>query len=184
MAASAAALIVPSAAFAHAHVSPPVVETKAGQEFSLAVPNEKNDAKTVKIELTPPAGFAVDSFAASPGWKRNVEKTGSGEEAVVEKVTWSNGSVSPGEYAVFRFLADADKSATYSFKVRQTYSDGSVVDWTGPESSDTPAPTVEAVSSIGGGGGTPLVAVVALIVGAIALVLASLGFLLGGRAAA
>jgi uncharacterized protein YcnI len=161
-----------------------VVKTKAGQEFSLGVPNEKDNAKTRKIELTPPDGFAIDSFAPSPGWTRNVEKTGSGEETVVEKVTWSNGSVLPGDYAAFRFLAEADKSTTYTFKVRQTYSDGTVVDWTGPESSDTPAPTIHAVSSIGGGGGTPLVAVIALIVGAIALFLAAAGFLVGGRAAA
>jgi len=54
--------------------------------------------------------------------------------------------------------------------VRQTYSDGSVVDWTGPESSDTPAPTIEAKSSLGGGG-TSKLAIVALAVGVIGVVL-------------
>ena len=50
------------------------------------------------------------------------------------------------EDAVFRFNGSMDSSKTYTFKVRQTYSNGKVVDWTGSESSDTPAPTVEAVS--------------------------------------
>ena len=55
--------------------------------------------------------------------------------------------------------------------MRQTYSDGSVVDWSGPESSDTPAPTVEAVSSLGGGGSSTL-GIVAIVIAGIALVVA------------
>ena len=46
--------------------------------------------------------------------------------------------------------AQPSSAKTYTFGVRQTYSDGSVVDWSGPESSDTPAPTIEASSSLGG----------------------------------
>ena len=63
--------------------------------------------------------------------------------------------------------------------MRQTYSDGSVVDWSGPESSDTPAPHVEAVSSLGGGGSSTL-AIVALVVAGVALVVAIVG-LAGGK---
>ena len=47
---------------------------------------------------------------------------------------------------MFQFLASTDAAKTYTFKVRQTYSDGTVVDWSGPESSDTPAPSIEAKS--------------------------------------
>src|SRR5919202_1941433 len=63
---------------------------------------------------------------------------------VVQKVTWSGGKVPTGEDAAFHFLATANDSKTYEFNVRQAYSDGSIVDWNGPESSDTPAPAVEA----------------------------------------
>jgi hypothetical protein len=63
--------------------------------------------------------------------------------------------------------------------VRQTYSDGSVVDWTGPESSDTPAPTIEAKSSLGGGGSS-LLAIIAIAVAGIAAVL-GIAALLAGR---
>ena len=178
-AALAAALIVASSAWAHAEVSPPVVKAKTSQLFTLAVPTEKEDASTTKIELTPPAGFSIDSFAPSPGWKRDVQSTGSGEETAIEKVTWSGGSVPTEEDAFFQFLASADASKTYSFDVRQTYSDGSVVDWSGPESSDAPAPVVEAKSSLEGGGGSSTLEVVALVLGGLALVVAVVALVTG-----
>jgi uncharacterized protein YcnI len=164
-------LIFASSAWAHAEVSPPVVKAKTSQLFTLAVPTEKENASTTKIELTPPAGFSIDSFAPSPGWKRDVQSSGSGEEAVIQRVTWSGGSVPTEEDAFFQFLGSTDADKTYAFKVRQTYSDGSVVDWAGPETSDTPAPLVEAKPSLeGGGGGSSTLEIIALVLGAIALV--------------
>jgi len=171
-------LIIAASASAHAELSPAVALTKHGQLFTLAVPTEK-EATTTKVELTPPDGFTIDSFVPSPGWTRNVQSTGSGEETKIERVTWSGGRIPTGEDAVFQFLASADLAKTYSFKVRQTYSDGSVVDWSGPESSDTPAPTVEFKSSLGGGGSNTL-AIIALIVGVFALLVAFIGLFTGG----
>ena len=173
------ALIVAASASAHAELSPAVALAKAGQVFTLAVPTEKENAATTKVELTPPSGFAIDSFAPSPGWTRNVRSTGSGEETQIQQVTWSGGHVPSEEDAVFQFIASADSAKTYSFKVRQTYSDGSVVDWSGPESSDTPAPEVELKSSLGGGGSNTL-AIIALVVGVVALVVAFIGLFTGG----
>jgi uncharacterized protein YcnI len=179
------ALAGASAAWAHAEVSPSVALAKAGQLFTLAVPTEEENATTTSIEFTPPAGFAIDSFAPTPGWKRTVQQTGSGEETVIQKVTWTGGNVPTSEDAIFQFLASPDSSKTYTFDVRQTYSNGKVVDWSGPESSDTPAPTVEAKSALGGGGSST-VAIVALIVGALALVvgIVALAAHRGGRALA
>jgi uncharacterized protein YcnI len=173
------ALIVAASASAHAELSPAVALAKAGQVFTLAVPTEKENAATTKVELTPPAGFAIDSFVPSPGWTRNVKSTGSGEETQIQQVTWSGGHVPSEEDAVFQFIASADSAKTYSFKVRQTYSDGSVVDWSGPESSDTPAPEVEVKSSLGVGGSNTL-AIIALVVGVVALVVAFIGLFAGG----
>jgi uncharacterized protein YcnI len=166
-------LVVTAAASAHAHVSPSIVPASESQVFTLAVPTEKEDASTTGVELTPPDGFSIDSFIPSPGWKRDVQKTGSGEDAVITKITWTGGDVPTDEDAAFSFLGRTDSSKTYTFGVRQTYSDGSIVDWTGPESSDTTAPTIEAksASSFGGGGGSSTLAIVALIVGAIGVVL-------------
>jgi len=172
------ALVFATSAFAHAEMSPAVALTKHGQLFTLAVPTEKENATTTKIELTPPSGFAIDSFVPSPGWSRNVQSTRSGESTEIHKVTWSGGNVPSEEDALFQFLASSDSAKTYSFKVRQTYSDGTVVDWAGPESSDTPAPQVELKSSLGGGSST--LAIIAIAVGAVALVVGLLGLLSGG----
>jgi len=113
-------------------VSPPVVVAKTGQVFTLAVPTEKAGATTTTVELTPPQGFAIDSFVAAPGWKRTVQQTGSGDNATITKVTWSGGAVPTGEATDFAFVATAAAKGSYTFGVRQTYSDGTVVNWSGP----------------------------------------------------
>jgi uncharacterized protein YcnI len=180
--ATAAALVFTGAAWAHAEISPSVVVAKHAQEYGLLVPTEKENAATTSVELTVPAGFAIDSFVPSPGWKRTEQTQGSGEEAIVQKVTWTGGKVPTGEDAAFHFLATANDSKTYEFEVRQTYSDGSIVDWSGPESSDTPAPTLEARSSLGGSSST--LAIVAIAVAGVALLVAIVGVVAGsGRRA-
>jgi uncharacterized protein YcnI len=181
--AATAALIVAGAASAHARVSPPVALAKELQLFTLAVPTEK-DGTTTQVVLTPPDGFDIDSFVSSPGWKRTVKQTGNGEDAVVKQVTYTGGSTPTGEDSTFSFLAQPSASKTYTFGVQQTYSDGSVVDWNGAESSDSPAASIEAKSSLGGGGGSSTLALIALIVGAIGVVLGVLGLAGGKRALA
>jgi uncharacterized protein YcnI len=166
---TAVAVLAPAApAFGHAVVSPPVVESGALQVFTLSVPTERDDRTTTGIELTVPKGFAIDSFAPAAGWKRKVASTGSGETAVVNTVTWTGGSVPTGEDAVFSFNATASTSQTYTFKVRQTYDDEAVVDWSGGEGSDTPAPRIEAKATLGGGGSSTI-AIVALMAGTLGI---------------
>ena len=182
VAATAAALAAAASAFAHAHISPPVALAKAGQLFSLDVPTEKEGATTTKIVLTLPQGFSIDSFVDAPGWKRQVQSTGSGESSVVQRVTWTGGHVPTDEISHFAFLASADSDKTYTFGVEQTYSDGSIVNWNGPESSDAPAPTLEAKSSLGGGGGSSTLAIIALVVGVVGVLLAGVALVAkGGR---
>jgi uncharacterized protein YcnI len=178
--AALAALIFAATAFAHAEVSPPTALAGASYVYTLAVPTEKENATTTSIELTPPDGFSIDSFVPSPGWKRTTLTKGTGEEADVVKVRWTGGSVPTGENAAFSFLGQAANPGSYTFSVRQTYSDGSVVDWTGPESGDTPAPVIEAVSSFGGG--TSTLEIVAIVLAGIALAVALVGlFVRSGR---
>ena len=174
-------LAFPASAFAHAKVSPPVGLANTSQIYTLAVPTEKENAATTQVEFSPPAGFSIDSFVPSPGWTRRLQQTGSGENAVITKVTWSGGKVPTGEDATFSFLGQPSTAKTYTFGVRQTYSDGSVVDWSGPESSDTPSPTIEVRSSLGGGGNTTL-SLIALVVGAVGVLLGGFALLArGGR---
>jgi len=177
-----AALALPASALAHARVSPPVGVAKTLELYTLAVPTEKDNATTTEIEFSPPSGFSIDSFVPAPGWTRKVQQTGSGDSAVITKVTWSGGKVPTGEDSTFSFLAQAASAKTYTFGVRQTYSDGSVVDWSGPESSDNPAPTIEVRTSLGGGGGgSSTLAIVALIVGAVGVLVGGLALVAGGK---
>jgi uncharacterized protein YcnI len=174
-----AALVAVSAASAHARVSPPVSLAKELQLYSLAVPTEKENLKTTKIVLTVPAGFGIDSFVPAPGWTQQLQQTGSGDSAVVQKVTWTGGSVPTGEDSLFQFLAQPAKAGTYTFQVQQTYSDGSIVNWSGSEASAAPAPTIEAKSSLGGGGSS-LVSIIGLVLAIVALVLAGTALLARG----
>ena len=176
---AAFALVAAGAASAHARLSPPVSLANTLQLYSLAVPTEKANATTTEVVLTVPAGFSIDSFVPSPGWHRVLQQTGSGNSAVIQKVTWSGGHIRSGEDSLFQFLGQPAKSGTYTFQVEQTYSDSSIVDWTGSESSADPAPTIEVASSFGGGG-TSLLAIVALVVGAVGILLGGVALLAGG----
>ena len=179
--------IVPAAASAHAEISPKVSLSGKLQLFSLAVPTEKEGLTTTRVVLTVPSGFGIDSFVPPPaGWRQQVRQTGSGASAVITRVTGSGGRTPTGQDSLFQFLAQPASAKTYVFEVQQTYSDGSIVNWAGSESSDAPAPSIEAKSSIAGGGSSVL-AIIALIVGALGLLAG--GFALvsrgsGGRALA
>jgi uncharacterized protein YcnI len=176
-----AALTFTAAAFAHAHVSPSVAPSGESQVFTLAVPNETDDATITKVEITPPDGFSMGSLSPAAGWKGTAKKDGEGDEAKVLSVEWTGGSTPPGEAAFFSFLGRSTDAGDFAFKVRQTYSNGDVVDWAGPESSDTPAPVVKTISSFSGGG-TSTAAIVAIVLAGVALAVALGGLLVrGGR---
>jgi uncharacterized protein YcnI len=178
--AAATMLVWASAAWAHAILSPPVAKTKVLQVFTLSVPTEEEGATTTEVELTVPDGLSIDSFAPAPGWKRSVQATGSGEEQQIQKVTWTGGKVPTEEDSVFQFNGSLSSDKTIVATVRQTYSNGKIVDWSGPESSDTPAPRIEGVSDLGGGSSSTLT-IVALIVGAVGVVLGIVGLTTRGR---
>lgn len=166
--ATTAALALPATAAAHARLSPPVSLAGELQLYSLAVPTEKAGLTTSTIVMSVPSGFSIDSFAPPPpGWTMHANPA-------LTRVTWTGGRTPAGEDSLFQFLAQPAAAGKYTFQVQQTYSDGSIVNWAGPEGTADPAPSIEAVSSIGGGG-TSTLTVVALIVGA-------LGLLAGGYA--
>ncbi len=180
--AAAAALIAAASASAHARMSPSVSLANELQLYSLAIPTEQANAYTTKIVLTLPKGFSIDSFVPSPGWKRVEQSTGAGDNAVITQVTWSGGHVPTEEDSLFQFLAEAATPGTYTFHVEQTYSNGQIVDWAGPETAAAPAPTIDVVSSVGGGGSTSLLTIVALVLGALGVVVGGIALLSrGGR---
>jgi len=173
-------LAVPSVALAHARVSPAVSLSGKLQLYSLAVPTEKAGLTTSKIVMTVPSGFGIDSFVPPPaGWTQHIQQTGSGNNSVVQKVTWTGGKTATGLDSLFQFLAQPAASKTYTFQVEQTYSDGSIGNWSGPESSAAPAPTIEAVASLGGAG-ISILTIIALIVGVLGLAAGGFALISGG----
>ena len=165
-----AALALAPSAFAHAHLYPDEIPSDHGALMQLAVPNEEEDASTTQITMTVPSGFELGSIAPVAGWTFTVNSS---------TVTWK-GKLDAADLALLPFTGSAKNEGPYTFKVSQTYSDGSVVDWAGPEDSDTPAPVV-AVGAAGHGAeashsdSSKTIAIIALVVGA-------LGLLAGGAA--
>ena len=177
----AGGLLMPAAASAHARISPPVSVAGKLQLYSLAVPTEKAGLTTTKIVMTVPAGFGIDSFVPPPaGWTQQVQQTGSGDSAVITRVTWSGGHTPTGYDSLFQFLAQPSSSTTYTFQVQQTYSDGSIVNWAGPESSEAPAPSIDAKDSLGGGG-VSVLTIIALVLGALGLIVGGFALIGGSR---
>ena len=163
------AFVLASGAWAHSSINPPVAKAKTLQPFTLELQAEKENARTTRVEVTFPEGFNVETFPARPGWKRTAVTEGDGEEGRVLRVVWTGGEPTPRDDPVFQFTGTLDGAKTYGVEVRQSYSDGSVDNWEGPEGSEEPAAFVEGVSSLGGGE-TGIVPWVALVLGGLGLV--------------
>ena len=131
-----AALAVPAAALAHAVVYPKASTPGAYEKYLLRVPNEKDTARTTRVEIHFPAGLRVVSFGDVPGWTLQVTSDTAGH---VTAATWT-GTLAPERFVEFPFVAvNPRTSARLVWPVFQTYSDGERVEWAGPENGDTPA---------------------------------------------
>ncbi len=171
-------------AFAHARVSPPV----APQGRSAALHARRADREGERDHDEDradacPQGFGIDSFAPSPGWKRKVQQTGSGEDAVIQKVTWSGGSVPTGEDSVFSVPRERRRRRrrTRSACARRTRT-GRSSTGTAPSRPTAPPRRSRPSSSLGGGSSSTL-AIVAIVVGAVGCRCSARIALLVGRTA-
>ena len=166
-------LLVPGVAGAHITVQPPTAPAGGFARLDLRVPNEREDAGTVKVDLQLPPGVVSASYQPLPGWSVKVTRSkaakpidvGDGLESdeQVSRITWTGdgkqGVVEPGEFQDFGLslkMPEGQAGDKLTFKALQTYDDGQVVRWIGPEDADEPAPivTLEA-GSAGGGHGAP-----------------------------
>ncbi|MFC5719835.1 YcnI family protein [Streptomyces gamaensis] len=157
-------LLLAGPAFAHVSVQPGTAEKGGYSTIALKVPNEKNNASTVKLELTLDPKHPLTSVMPQPvpGWDIKVEKTrldkpvqlhGETVDEAVSKVTWSGGKIDPGQFQQFplsvgQLPTDADELV---FKALQTYSDDDVVRWIDPskpggEEPEHPAPVLKLVA--------------------------------------
>ncbi|MFI7641193.1 YcnI family protein [Nonomuraea sp. NPDC049400] len=157
-------------ALAHVTIQPGSAEQGGFTKVAFRVPNERDDASTVKIEVSFPTDhpLAFVSVKPLPGWDVKVTqgklpkpvKTEYGDlEEAVTKVVWSGGKINPGEFQEFEVsMGQLPKDTqALTFPTKQTYSGGEVVDWADPPKADGtepehPAPTLKLVAASGGDG--------------------------------
>src|SRR5271155_724449 len=93
-----------SPAFAHVIVYPHQVGIAATQDFTVSVPNER-DNPVVSVRLILPQGLSDVLPNATQGWTITTKAKGSGDNAVVTEIDWSNGSIPVGQREEFIFQA-------------------------------------------------------------------------------
>jgi len=162
LAVAAGALAVPAAAQAHVTVQPTSVPAGAETVLSVRVPNERDDASTVKVDVKLPPGFVSASWEAVPGWsvravKQKLSKPVQTDDGPIDEqvgeIVWTaadrKAGIQPGEFRDFPLsvVIPGKAGETLTFKALQTYSNGSVVRWIGAPGADEPAPRVELTSA-------------------------------------
>jgi uncharacterized protein YcnI len=147
------ALVVAPVAAAHVTLNPDEWEAGGFARFAVRVPNERANADTTEVTVQFPESVISASFQPVPGWERTVEMMTLDEpvevfgEQVTERiasVTWSGGTIAPGEFQEFgvSFQVPETPGEELAFPSLQTYSNGEVVRWIGPPDADSPAPIV------------------------------------------
>jgi uncharacterized protein YcnI len=165
LAATAGALILPAGAGAHVSLHPNTLPAGSNPTIDVRVPNEDNRATVDNVDMQVPPGFIDVSPETPAGWRATIRTTKlakpvqTDDGAVTEEVSeiiWSapkGHGIAPGSFLNFPILTaipDGDAGTTLTFKVLQTYSNGSVVRWIEPANSTMhPAPTVN-VTAAGG----------------------------------
>ncbi|WP_030685570.1 YcnI family protein [Streptomyces globisporus] len=171
-------VLLSGTAFAHVSVQPQGEAAKGGYAtVNIKVPNERDNASTVKLEVNFPLDHPLASVMPQPvpGWKAEVTKSkldkplelhGKKINEAVSKVTWTaDGSkIGPGQFQQFplslgRLPEDTDELV---LKAIQTYDNKEVVRWIeeqkeGAEEPENPAPVLKlsAASEDHHGGAAP-----------------------------
>jgi uncharacterized protein YcnI len=132
----AAVLVLAFAAPASAHVAIQPAEAAQGSYAKLAfrVPNEQDNAATVKLEVQLPTDqkFQSVSVRPLPGWTSAVTAT---------TITWTGGRIEPGQFQEFEIsVGPLPKVDELTFKAVQTYDNGDVVRWIDPTPADGSEP--------------------------------------------
>ncbi|WP_175411281.1 YcnI family protein [Streptomyces sp. TRM64462] len=163
LAVSSVLLLAPSA-FAHVSVQPQGEAAKGGYAtVNFKVPNERDNASTVKLEISLPMDHPLASVMPQPvpGWTVKVDKAtlakplelhGRKITEAPSKITWtaSGSKIGPGEFQQFpvslgRLPEDTDQLV---FKALQTYDNKEVVRWIeepkeGAAEPESPAPVLK-----------------------------------------
>ncbi|MGI8334249.1 YcnI family copper-binding membrane protein [Actinomadura scrupuli] len=169
--AALALLMIAGPATAHVTANPRSAEQGSYSKISFRVPNEEGTARNTSVEVDLPLDHPIASVSVRPipGWTIKIDKSrlatplksDDGEiTQAVSKITWSGGSIAPGEFQEFDVSmgplpTDTDRLV---FKARQTYTGGKVVSWdqdpgNGGQEPEHPAPVLR-LTPKGSGAGT------------------------------
>ncbi|MEU5372252.1 YcnI family protein [Streptomyces sp. NPDC005951] len=173
--AASTVLLIAGPAAAHVSVQPVGEAAKGGYAtLNFKVPNERDQASTVKLEVNFPADHPLSSVTpqAVPGWDIKIDKSkldkpieshGRKITEAVSKVTWTadDSEIAPGFFQQFPVSVGAlpEDADQLVFKAIQTYDNKEVVRWIeepteGGEEPDSPAPVLKlsaAADDHGGG---------------------------------
>ena len=156
-----------TAASAHVTIDPDTAEPGGYAALTFRVPNERDTADTVKLDVRLPADRPLASVSVKPhpGWSYEVKKTkparpiqaeGGPVTEVASEIIWTaddpEKGIKPGEYDEFSISAGPlpTTADSLTFKALQSYGNGEVVRWiqepppNGPEP-ERPAPTLKLV---------------------------------------
>ncbi|HEU4962948.1 MAG TPA: YcnI family protein [Bacilli bacterium] len=130
--------VLSGTASAHVTVWPKQSTAGSYEKYTVRVPVEK-DLNTTKVRLEFPQGVKVGTVMPQPGWTYEWDKD---DQGVFTALTWTatGAGIKPHEFSEFSFSGkNPDTAGDLAWKAYQTYSDGTVVEWTGAEGTDTPA---------------------------------------------
>jgi uncharacterized protein len=164
------ALALPATAGAHVTIQPASAPAGAETVLTVRVPNERDDASTVKVDVKLPSGFVSAAWEAQPGWtvravKQKLAKPVQTDDGPIDEqigeIVWTASStkagIAPGEFRDFPLsvLIPGKAGQTLTFKALQTYSNGTVVRWIGAPGADEPAPQVKLTAASAASGAAP-----------------------------
>ncbi|WP_411143279.1 YcnI family protein [Streptomyces sp. x-80] len=158
-------------AFAHVSVQPGTAPKGGYATVNFKVPNERDNASTVKLEVSLPTDHPLASVMPQPvpGWQievtkaklaKPVEMHGEKINEAPSKITWTadGKGVEPGQFQQFPVSVGQlpDNADQLVFKALQTYDNKEVVRWIepakpgGPEP-ENPAPVLTLTAADGAG---------------------------------
>ena len=159
-------LLPATAASAHVTIEPPSAPKGTDAVIAFVVPNEMDNANTTELQVVFPTDHLIPAVntAPVPGWTATVTMAHSAKPLqtdegttndYVQSITWSGGSIPPGQFAQFPVaLGLPDDASSLTFKALQTYSNGQIVRWIelsepGQPEPDNPAPILTLTSGSG-----------------------------------
>lgn len=124
-------LLFSAVASAHVTVAPSQSTTGAWETYTLKVPSEK-DVATVRIDLRIPEGAEFKQYEPTPGWEVTIDGN---------KVSWiaTGEGIQTGQFQRFYYTAkNPDSAGELAWDAYQHYADGSLVQWSGEEGTESP----------------------------------------------